>query len=97
MVSVSLANQLERLVLFTRYPEPGRTKTRLIPALGPNGASDLQKHMTEHVPSRVRDIVESRPVDMEVRYEGGKQGLMEKWLAKVSHIDPKAVVIWAHV
>lgn len=82
MVSVSLANQLERLVLFTRYPEPGRTKTRLIPALGPNGASDLQKHMTEHVLSRVRDIVESRPVDMEVRYEGGKQGLMEKWLGK---------------
>lgn len=71
---------LERLVLFTRYPEPGRTKTRLIPALGTNGASDLQRHMTEHVLNRVRDFVESRPVDMEVRYEGGNQGLMEKWL-----------------
>ncbi len=26
-----------RLVLFTRYPEPGKAKTRLIPALGPDG------------------------------------------------------------
>ena len=73
---------LERLVLFSRYPEPGKTKTRLIPALGPKGASDLQKHMTEHVLSRACDLVESRPVDMEVRYDGGKQGLMEKWLGK---------------
>jgi uncharacterized protein len=79
---VSGTKPLERLVLFTRYPEPGRTKTRLIPVLGPNGASDLQKHMTEHVLSRVRDLVESRSVDVEVRYEGGKQGLMEKWLGK---------------
>ena len=77
---------LERLVLFTRYPEPGRAKTRLIPALGPNGASDLQKNMTEHVLDRVRNLVESRPVDMEVRYEGGKLELMEKWLGtSISH------------
>jgi hypothetical protein len=38
--------------------------------------------MTEHVLNRVRDLVESRPVHMEVRYEGGKQGLMEEWLGK---------------
>jgi rSAM/selenodomain-associated transferase 1 len=79
---VSVTQPLERLVLFTRYPEPGKTKTRLIPVLGPNGASDLQQQMTEHVLNRVRDLVESRPVDMEVRYEGGKQGLMEEWLGK---------------
>ncbi len=83
---MSRTKPLERLVLFTRYPEPGRTKTRLIPALGPNGASDLQKNMTEHVLDRVRNLVESRPVDMEVRYEGGKLELMEKWLGtSISH------------
>ena len=79
---MSFALPLERLVLFTRYPEPGKTKTRLIPALGPKGASDLQQHMTEHVLNRVRELVESRPVDMEVRYEGGTQGRMEEWLGQ---------------
>ncbi len=36
------------LLLFTRYPELGKTKTRLIPALGPDGAAVLQRDMTHH-------------------------------------------------
>ncbi|MEJ2168327.1 MAG: hypothetical protein P8X90_22650 [Desulfobacterales bacterium] len=39
----------ERLIIFSRYPEPGTTKTRLIPALGAEGAADLQRRMTEHI------------------------------------------------
>jgi glycosyltransferase A (GT-A) superfamily protein (DUF2064 family) len=30
------------LIIFTRYPKPGKTKTRLIPALGADGAALLQ-------------------------------------------------------
>lgn len=37
------------LQVFTRHPEPGTTKTRLIPALGPQGAADLQRAMTDHI------------------------------------------------
>jgi rSAM/selenodomain-associated transferase 2/rSAM/selenodomain-associated transferase 1 len=77
---VSRLNSSERLVLFTRYPEPGKTKTRLIPFLGPHGAADLQKQMTEHVLSRAGGFVGDRRIDMEVRYEGGNRGLMEEWL-----------------
>ena len=29
----------ERLIIFTRYPEPGKTKTRLISRLGPQDSS----------------------------------------------------------
>ena len=29
-----------RVIVFTRYPEPGRVKTRLIPALGEDGAAE---------------------------------------------------------
>jgi glycosyltransferase A (GT-A) superfamily protein (DUF2064 family) len=36
----------ERLIVFTRYPEPGTTQTRLIPVLGPEGAAELQRRMT---------------------------------------------------
>ena len=35
------------LLLFMRYPQAGRTKTRLIPALGAAGAADLQQQMSE--------------------------------------------------
>jgi len=77
---VSRVNSSERLILFTRYPEPRKTKTRLIPVLGPQGAADLQKQMTEHVLARTGGFVSQRRVDMEVRYEGGNRGLMEEWL-----------------
>ena len=82
---MSRVNSSERLILFTRYPEPGRTKTRLIPVLGPHGAANLQKQMTEHVLARTTGFVDERGVDLEVRYEGGNRGLMEKWLG--SHIS----------
>ncbi len=82
---MSRVNSSERLILFTRYPEPGKTKSRLIPLLGPHGAADLQKQMTEHVLARTTGFVSNRRIDMEVRYEGGNQGLMEKWLG--SHIS----------
>jgi rSAM/selenodomain-associated transferase 2/rSAM/selenodomain-associated transferase 1 len=85
MVGVSRGNSSERLIVFTRYPEPGRSKTRLIPVLGPNGAADLQKQMTELLLARTGSFVSDRRVDMEVRYEGGNRALMEKWLG--SHIS----------
>jgi rSAM/selenodomain-associated transferase 2/rSAM/selenodomain-associated transferase 1 len=34
------------LLVFARVPEPGVAKTRLIPALGPEGAARLQRRMT---------------------------------------------------
>lgn len=70
----------EALIIFTRYPEPGKAKTRLIPSLGPNGAAALQRRMTEHIIARVKELQVNRPVSVEVRYEGGNEGLMRDWL-----------------
>jgi rSAM/selenodomain-associated transferase 1 len=36
-----------RLVLFSRFPTPGQAKTRLIPALGAEGAAALHRRLTE--------------------------------------------------
>lgn len=36
-----------RLVIFARYPEAGKVKTRLIPALGPEGAARLYARLLE--------------------------------------------------
>ncbi len=70
----------EGLIIFTRYPEPGKTKTRLIPSLGAHGAAGLHRRMTEHTLTRARQLQRYRPVSIEVRYEGGNKHLVEKWL-----------------
>lgn len=70
----------ERLIIFTRYPEAGKTKTRLIPALGTQGAANLQRQMTEHTLSQVSELLCLRPISVEVRFEGGELTLMQDWL-----------------
>ena len=69
----------ERLIIFTRYPEPGLTKTRLIPTLGAKGAATLQQQMTEYTLSKVREL-QTRPLSLEVRFTGGSLTLMQDWL-----------------
>ena len=70
----------ERLIIFTRYPEPGKTKTRLIPALGAEQAALLQRQMTEHTLTQVRKLHSVRPIAVEVRFAGGDLNLMTQWL-----------------
>lgn len=70
----------ECLIIFTRYPEPGKTKTRLIPALGAEGAATLQRQMTEHTLAQVKELQAKRLVSVEVYFVGGNQQLMQSWL-----------------
>lgn len=69
-----------RLIIFTRYPIPGKTKTRLIPFLGAQGAAQLQRQMTERIVSWARELQRVKDVDLEIAYEGGSQRAMERWL-----------------
>lgn len=68
----------QHLIIFTRYPEPGKTKTRLIPALGSVGAANLQRQMTEYTLSQAGEL--SKNVSIEVRFAGGNLQLMQQWL-----------------
>ncbi|MGD8990750.1 MAG: TIGR04283 family arsenosugar biosynthesis glycosyltransferase [Desulfobacterales bacterium] len=70
----------ERLIVFTRFPEPGKTKTRLIPALGAQGAARLQRQMTEHIIATAGILKNRQGFSIEVRYEGGNAILMQEWL-----------------
>lgn len=76
----SLNQSKQQLIIFTRYPEPGKTKTRLIPALGEIGAANLQKKMTEHTILQVKELQKISGVDVEVRFAGGNRELMQNWL-----------------
>jgi rSAM/selenodomain-associated transferase 2/rSAM/selenodomain-associated transferase 1 len=70
----------EQLIVFSRYPEPGTTKTRLATALGYQGAAEIQKKLTEHTLSQVRKFLHLRPAAAIIYYEGGSQEQIQDWL-----------------
>ena len=70
----------ECLIIFTRYPEPGKTKTRLIPLLGAEGAARFQRQMTQQTLAQVKELKAFRPLSVEVHFAGGNQQLMQNWL-----------------
>ncbi|MFN6463342.1 MAG: TIGR04282 family arsenosugar biosynthesis glycosyltransferase [Nostoc sp. DedVER02] len=74
------ASSKQHLIIFSRYPEPGKTKTRLIPALGNIGAANLQREMTEHTIFQVRELQKAIAISVEVRFTGGDLQLMQDWL-----------------
>jgi hypothetical protein len=68
-----------RLIVFTRFPEPGTTKTRLIPALGAEGAATLQKQMTHQTLRTARAWQRAGPSrHVEVRFTGSTADDMVK-------------------
>ena len=71
---------IDRLIVFGRYPVPGRTKTRLIQALGPAGAADLQRQLTENIVETAEAFASGRGVNVEVCFEGGSEQKMRCWL-----------------
>jgi rSAM/selenodomain-associated transferase 1 len=77
MKSMQLADQL---TIFTRYPEPGLTKTRLIGALGEEGAAKLQKELTEKTVQKIDPLVKTSTVEPVIYFEGGDLASMQSWL-----------------
>jgi len=69
-----------RLIILTRYPELGKSKTRLIPALGPRGAADLHRNLTEHTLSWARRWKERFPASLEVHFTGRSEASFQEWL-----------------
>ncbi len=60
-----------KLVVYTRYPEPGKVKTRLIPALGREGAAQLHQEMTRRTLATARELARRTAVVPEVHYSEG--------------------------
>ncbi|MGF1992430.1 MAG: TIGR04282 family arsenosugar biosynthesis glycosyltransferase [Nostoc sp. ZfuVER08] len=75
-----LRSSKQRLIIFTRYPEPGKTKTRLIPVLGSVGAANLQGQMTEHTILQVKQLQKAIDISVEIWFSDGDLQLMQKWL-----------------
>jgi len=68
------------LIVFGRYPVPGRTKTRLIPALGPAGAADFQRRLTETTVETVTRFAKPHKIGVMVCFEGDSKKKMRRWI-----------------
>ncbi|MFO7708209.1 MAG: TIGR04283 family arsenosugar biosynthesis glycosyltransferase [Desulfobacterales bacterium] len=79
----------ERLILFTRYPEPGTAKTRLIPVLGPEGAAAFQMRMSRHALECAGRLSAERGASIEIRHEGGSADRMRAWLGSPHAYRPQ--------
>jgi len=66
------------LIIFTRYPQAGTTKTRLIPAVGAEKAAEIGRQLTEYTVMAMRQSPKS--LTIAVHFTGGNKVLMEQWL-----------------
>jgi uncharacterized protein len=78
MAGVAAMNPL--LMIFTRLPAAGRTKTRLMPALGAEGAAELQRQMTLHTVRCARRAARDGGLDVQIHHAGGQGEDFRGWL-----------------
>ncbi|MFC1452403.1 TIGR04283 family arsenosugar biosynthesis glycosyltransferase [Verrucomicrobiota bacterium] len=71
---------LDHILLFARYPVSGQAKTRLIPALGADGAARLHKRMTESAVAAARGAAARGGTEITVCCTGGSRGEFRAWL-----------------
>jgi uncharacterized protein len=74
-----------KLLVFTRFPEPGKVKTRLVPALGNEGACRVHKEMTEYTLT----VLLTSGAELEIWFEGGDEGSMRSWLGQNLRYRPQ--------
>jgi rSAM/selenodomain-associated transferase 1 len=80
---------IDQLTIFTRYPEPGQTKTRLIDTLGKDGAAALQKELTESTVQKIDQLVKNTTIEPIIYFEGGELTSMQNWLGPDRRYKPQ--------
>lgn len=76
-----------RVVIFARYPEPGRAKTRTIPALGDQGAAELQSANIDHTLKQVLQFAQSE-CEIEIRFTGATtEAMRERFGSATTYVD----------
>lgn len=78
-----------RLILFTRFPVAGSTKTRMIPLLGAAGAASLQKSLTGMTVATARCVASDTQVAIDVWHSGGSERSFRHWLGKGLAFHPQ--------
>jgi rSAM/selenodomain-associated transferase 2/rSAM/selenodomain-associated transferase 1 len=77
-----IPSKTDRLIIFGRYPVPGKTKTRLIPLLGETRAADFQRYLTEKTLKTAKAFACHQDIDVGVCFDSGDKRKMRQWLGK---------------
>jgi hypothetical protein len=72
----------ECLLIFARYPEPGKVKTRLMPAVGADGAARIYREMAEHTLAQARAVAQMKGIALQLWFTGGNQEALQRWLGE---------------
>jgi rSAM/selenodomain-associated transferase 2/rSAM/selenodomain-associated transferase 1 len=80
-----MSGNCQRLIVFARFPVPGRTKTRLVPALGAEGAAALHRRLVLRTLRSASALCRSEDLELEVRFDGGDEQAMRHWLGGEGH------------
>lgn len=82
-------NDIRRLILFTRFPQPGQTKTRLIPALGAEGAAALHRRLVLRTLRTAEAACATLAAQLEIRFAGGDDESVRHWLGDGYRFQPQ--------
>ena len=78
------------IVVFSRFPEPGRAKTRLIPALGDDGAARLQRSMSGRAVLTARVAAHRAAATLTVYHTDTRPRRMRRWLGDGTAYRPQS-------
>ncbi len=70
------------VILFTRYPRPGKCKTRLIPVLGDEETIKIHQQLVSHILKELGEYIRRNNSELCIYYDGGSLSEMEEWLGK---------------
>jgi rSAM/selenodomain-associated transferase 1 len=73
------------LIVFTRFPRAGEVKTRLIPALGAEGAARLHRRMAEFAVGQARRLARHRVTRLQIHFAEGSEAEWNHWLGSDLH------------
>jgi rSAM/selenodomain-associated transferase 1 len=69
------------VIIFTRFPQVGKCKSRLIPALGAEGALKVHKQLVFHMLKVVKKFLFlSNSTSCQIYHNGGTERQMKQWL-----------------
>jgi len=73
-------NALRRIIVFARFPVPGRVKTRLIPALGPDGSVRLHRRLVLRTLRSAQAAACACKAQLELHFDGADRDAVHSWL-----------------
>ena len=75
-----MSGQRRKLILFARFPLAGKVKTRLIPALGADGAVALHRRLVLRTLRTANAACRAANAELEIRFDGESENAVQHWL-----------------